>query len=126
MAVFRGFPYYHYAETVNLLSSEFPFLRRLLQPAWDLAFAWQREEPPVHHSALPWQILLAMLAICVTWGWIDIAGLLALSWGLARIGEVLAACRADLVLPSDTGEGLRSSRGPRTKDEVSGRKASVH
>ena len=36
----------------NLLS----FLRRCLQQVWDLAFAWQREEPPTHHAALPWQV----------------------------------------------------------------------
>jgi len=36
------------------------------------------------------------------WGWIEIAGILALSWGgICRIGEVLAAHRKDLILPSD-------------------------
>lgn len=36
------------------------------------------------------------------WGWIEVAGLLALSWGgICRIGELLAAYRRDLILPSD-------------------------
>lgn len=74
----------------------------MLQPAWDLAYAWLRQEPPVHHIALPWQILLAMLTTSLAWGWTLVAGVLALSWGgVTRIGEVLAATRRNLVLPSD-------------------------
>ena len=71
-------PYYHYAET--------------------------RHEPPTHHTAMPWQVLLALIAVCYVWGWDDVAGLLAICWGgLARVGEVLAARRRDLVLPADVG-----------------------
>ena len=97
-----GRPYNHYAETVNALAGRYPKIRRLLQPAWDVAFQWQRLEPHIHHQAMPWQILLALLTASLLWGWVDVAGLLALAWGgLARIGEVFAAYRRDLVLPSD-------------------------
>ena len=100
----EGKPYYHYAETLNAFTLDCPSVRRLLQPSWDLAFAWQRHEPPTHHTAMPWQVLLALIAVCYVWGWDDVAGLLAICWGgLARVGEVLAARRRDLVLPADVG-----------------------
>lgn len=49
-----GRPYGHYSETINAVGSKRPNLRRMLQGAWNLAFTWLREEPPVHHVALPW------------------------------------------------------------------------
>ena len=79
-------------------------LKRQVQQAWDVAFAWLREEPPVHHTAMPWQILLALISTAFCWGWIEEAGVLALAWGgLLRIGEVFAARRQDLLLPRDFG-----------------------
>ena len=100
-----GRSYSHYSETVSALGSRFPRLRRLLQPAWDVAFQWQRMEPHVHHQAMLWQILAAVLSAALCWGWAEVAGIIALSWGgFARIGEILAAYRRDLVLPSHIGE----------------------
>ena len=100
-----GRPYNHYAETINALASKRPRLRRSLQGAWDLAFAWLREEPPVHHIAMPWQVLLAVISTACIWGWYDVAGILALTWGgICRIGEVLGARRCDLMLPCDFGQ----------------------
>eukprot|EP00435_Cladocopium_sp_Y103_P051633 s1074_g16.t1 len=102
-----GRPYGHYAETVNAISAAKPRLRRLLQPAWDLAYSWLRQEPPIHHVALPWQLLLSLLTTALTWGWTRVAGVIALSWGaIARIGEVLAAQRQNLVLPADIGGSI--------------------
>ena len=98
-----GRPYNHYAETLNSVSSRKPMLRRQLQQAWDLAYSWVREEPSQHRQAMPWQVLLSMLAVSLIWGWTHVAGMLALSWGaLLRPGEFLAARRSDLLLPSDT------------------------
>ena len=66
----------------------FPNLRRQLQGAWYLAFSWIREEPS--------QILAAILTIALTWGWIRVAGAVALCWGgFARVGEVTGAQRKD-------------------------------
>ena len=80
-----------------------PRIRRNLQPAWDLAYAWLRNEPPTHHLALPWQCLLSLLSTALCWGWASVAGIIALSLGevLTRIGEALAALRSQLVLPQD-------------------------
>ncbi|CAE7475201.1 unnamed protein product, partial [Symbiodinium necroappetens] len=97
-----GRPFAHYSETLNAFSAKVPKYRRLLQPAWDIAFSWKREEPGRHHTALPWQVLLSLVSAAFTWGWPRVAGALALAWGgLLRIGEVLQACRQDLTLPSD-------------------------
>ena len=97
-----GKPYNVFAETLNCLSSKRPSLRRHLQGAWDLAFTWTRAEPVCHHTAMPWQILLAMLSLSLAYGWVNVAGALALSWGsLLRAGELLAAKRRDLLLPRD-------------------------
>ena len=115
-----GWPYSHYSEVINAVSGKEPALRRCLQPAWDLAFAWLREEPHSHHVALPWQVLLAIVATSIMWGWPRVAGMLALTWGaLMRVGETLAARRRDLLLPSDVGDtvsyGLVSIHEPKTR-----------
>ncbi|CAE7549584.1 Mettl5, partial [Symbiodinium microadriaticum] len=94
--------------------------RRLLQPAWDLAFSWKRAEPGRHHTAMPWQVLLGLVTTALLWGWPRTAGLLALSWGgLLRIGEALAARRSDLMLPADVWNTIDfaylSIREPKTR-----------
>ena len=98
-----GRPYGHFAETINAVVQEQPNLRRLLQPSWDVAFAWVRSEPPSHRLALPWQVFLAMVALSLSWGWVLVSGALSLMWGgLLRPGELLASRRSDLLLPMDT------------------------
>ena len=115
-----GRPYNHYAETLNAVSSRKPILRRQLQQAWDLAYSWVREEPSQHRQAMPWQVLLSLLSVSLMWGWTQVAGMLALSWGaLLRPGEFLAARRSDILLPSDTKFStsfcLLSIREPKTR-----------
>ena len=98
-----GWPYLHYAETINAISQRKPAIRRQLQGAWDFAYGWLRQEPPSHHRAMPWEVLLAMLSISLSWGWTRMAGMMALSWGaLLRVGEFCGALRSDLLLPEDT------------------------
>lgn len=98
-----GRPYGVFVESINSIVSHRPVLRRQLQPAWDVAFAWVREERPQHHTAMPWQILLAMLTVAVSWGWHEVAGALSLGWGaLLRTSEMTGALRRDILLPSDT------------------------
>ena len=99
-----GRPYNHYAETLNAISSRRPRLRRSLQQAWNLAFSWLKEEPGSHHVALPWQCPVAPVTTSWMWGWFQVAGILALSWGgVTRIGEAAVALRRNLLLPSDFG-----------------------
>ena len=115
-----GWPYSHYSEVINAIAAQEPLLRRSLQPAWDLAFAWMREEPHTNHVAMPWQLLLAAIATALIWGWPRVAGILALTWGgVLRIGETLAAKRADLLLPADVSDtcdyALLSIGEPKTR-----------
>ena len=72
-----GRPYNHYAELTNSVAAKKPALRRNLQAAWDLAYTWLRLEPPIHHIALPWQALLSILTISVSWGWLRVAGVIS-------------------------------------------------
>jgi hypothetical protein len=115
-----GRPYNHYAETINSVASKRPAIRRQLQEAWNLAFAWVRDEPSTHHLAMPWQVLLSLISVCFLWGWMELAGMLALTWGaLLRVGEFLQATRSDLLLPVDTmytnNFALLSLKEPKTR-----------
>lgn len=87
-------------------AEEGPILWKQLVSAWDLAFAWLADEPFQHHPALPLSVLLALMATAPMWGWPLEASVLGLAWaGILRIGEVLMADGADLVLPEDTAPG---------------------
>lgn len=98
----NGKTYNQFAETLNGITSLKPAIRRLLQGAWDLGYAWVRMEPSSHHIAMPAQILLSMLAVSLMWGWTAFAGCLALGFGgLLRPGEFLGGVRRDLTLPDD-------------------------
>ena len=97
-----GRPYWTYSETVNAIAAKQPVLRRQLQGAWDLAFAWMAKEPMTHHVAMPAIALLSILTTCLLWGWVDEAAIFAMSWaGLLRIGEATAVTREDLIFPAD-------------------------
>ena len=97
-----GKTYNSFAETINAVTTRKPALRRSLQGAWDLGYAWVKAEPSQHHVAMPAQILCAMVGLSVSWGWLTMAACLALAWGaLLRPGELLGAFRRDLLLPSD-------------------------
>ena len=99
-----GKTYNQYAETINAITSLRPSLRRQMQGAWDLGYAWMRQEPSQHHVAMPSIILLAMITTSLMWGWTFFAGSLALAWGaLLRPGELFALRRLNLLFPRDSG-----------------------
>eukprot|EP00435_Cladocopium_sp_Y103_P059653 s1616_g21.t1 len=115
-----GKTYGKYAETLNAVTSWKPAIRRMLQGAWDYGYAWCRHEPSIHHSAMPGPVALAIVSTGILWGWTRFAAAIAVMWaGLLRPGELLAATRGDLLLPSD-GDctlpfGLLSVRDPKTR-----------
>ncbi|CAK9104540.1 Protein disulfide-isomerase 5-4 (AtPDIL5-4) (Protein disulfide-isomerase 7) (PDI7) (Protein disulfide-isomerase 8-2) (AtPDIL8-2), partial [Durusdinium trenchii] len=97
-----GRPLNHFSETINSIASWKPQLRRVLQGAWDLVYTWVKLEPSIHHTAMPAQVLLSFLSVCLAWGWVRFGGCIALAWGgLLRPGELLSAKRCHLQLPSD-------------------------
>jgi len=115
-----GKSYSRYSETINAIGSTRPIVKRHLTAAWDLAFAWLQDEPHQHHPALPLSILVSIITVCLLWGWPTEAAIFALTWnGLLRIGEVLDACRQDLILPADSAPGqchvLLRIREPKTR-----------
>ena len=116
----QGKSYNQYAETLNALVARRPALRRLLTAAWDLGFAWTKQEPSQHHIPMPIPILLSMITTALFWGWLRMAGILALGFGgLLRPGELVSALRMDLLLPTDVGNimqfALLSIREPKSR-----------
>ena len=116
----NGKTYTQFAETLNGLTSLRPAIRRLLQGAWDLGYAWVRLEPSAHHVAMPAQIALSVVSTALLWGWLAFAGCVALGFGgLLRPGEITSGTRGDLTLPVDTdhmmGFALFTIRDPKTR-----------
>ena len=105
-----GKSYGIFSETINAIAVERPLIRRQLNGAWDLAFAWLSDEPTQHHPAMPLTVLAAMVTAALMWGWPHEAAVLLIGWtGIMRIGEILAATRAELILPCDSAPGKLSS-----------------
>ena len=102
-----GKTYNQYAETINSITSIRPSLRRQMQGAWDLGYAWMRQEPSQHHIAMPGVVVLAMISTALMWGWLAFAGALAIGWGsLLRPGEIFGLQRRNLLFPSDCGNSV--------------------
>jgi hypothetical protein len=115
-----GKTYNAYAETINAVAGARPQIKRQLTVAWDYAFSWISNEPFDHHPAMPPGILIALMSFALLWGWPQVAAVFGLAWaGVLRIGEVLQATRADLVLPGDAVAGtsfaLLKVREPKTR-----------
>ena len=88
--------------TILAAQREYMNLKPLSSIVWELVSRWEYLEPPVHRVPLPEPILKAIVALAWTTGFYDFAGVTLLAfYGLARIGEVLAATRRDLLLPNE-------------------------
>ena len=69
---------------------------------------------------MPLSIKISLCGLALLWGWTREACVIALAWtGVLRVGEVVAACRRDLVLPCDAAPGflcaLLKIRQPKTR-----------
>ena len=81
---------------------KYPAVKTVLNPAWDVLARWEEICPVERRIPLPEILFRAMFAAAVFKGWKRWAATLLLGFeGIARIGEVLAAFRRDLVLPCD-------------------------
>ena len=81
---------------------KFPDFKVRSTICWDFITKWEALEPLVHRLPFPWPVCKAMAALALGWKWFRFALVLLIAfWGILRVGEVLRATRADLVLPSD-------------------------
>eukprot|EP00438_Fugacium_kawagutii_P004856 Skav221077 [mRNA] locus=scaffold3118:408562:418463:- [translate_table: standard] len=94
---------YELRHLLVLLQRKYPSLRPEMGPVWDLVTRWEELHPVRHRDPLPEVLFRAMFSLAYLWGWKRYAALLLLGVeGIARAGEIIAAKRADLLLPSDT------------------------
>ena len=81
---------------------KFPDFKVHAKVCWDFITRWELLEPLVHRLPLPWAACRAMASLALGWKWVRFALVLLIAFrGILRVGEVLKARRADLVLPSD-------------------------
>eukprot|EP00438_Fugacium_kawagutii_P031232 Skav211063 [mRNA] locus=scaffold314:129393:143003:- [translate_table: standard] len=98
----RGEALYELRHLLVYVQRQYPLLKPVLGPAWDIIARWEEIRPVHHRTPLPSLLFRAVFCVAVFKGWRRWAATLLLGYeGLARIGEVLAALRRDLVLPSD-------------------------
>jgi len=119
-----GKAYGIFAEAINSVAAARPQLRKQLVTAWDYACCWVADEPFSHRPAAPASVLLAIMSTALLWGWLTEAAILGLTWaGILRIGEMLQACRQDLVLPQDSAPGVSYDMLKIKKPKSRGRRA---
>eukprot|EP00971_Amphidinium_carterae_P163532 3242595-Amphidinium_carterae.1 len=102
-----------------------PALQGHLREVWSLQRQWCRITPMQTRTPLPWDVLLAMCAVCVVWNWRQTAVALLLGFHLLlRPGELTSILRDHLLLPSDVGGSWNSGSLalPRTKTSNRGSK----
>ena len=94
---------YELRHLLVLVQQEYPRIRTVIAPCWQLVSKWELIQPLKHRRPLPESLFKAMFAIAMLWKWTRWAATLILGYeGISRIGEVLTATRGDLMLPSDS------------------------
>lgn len=118
---------YELRHLLVLVQQQKPELKIHLSPAWRLVSKWEQIRPLQHRTPLPKILYMAMVAVSLCWGMRRWAATLMIGFlGMTRIGEALAACRCDLLLPSDNFDSSVSSaflkiRKPKTRRRGKGR-----
>ena len=122
-----GAPLYEYRHVLVLAQQKHSGLRAFMAPAWQVISQWEEVQPLQHRQPLPEVLFRAMFVVSLLLGWKRWAATLLLAFeGIARIGEVLQATRADLVLPCDScdnviGVAFLRIRKPKTSRRGKGR-----
>ena len=77
-------------------------MRGQLGPAWELVSRWEKMQPIRHRTPIPEVVLKSLVVLAWCKGFRRWAGCTLVAYfGLARIGEILRATRAHLLLPAD-------------------------
>ena len=96
---------FNFRHLVVFALREFPGLRGHLSLAWDAIARWEELEPVEHRRPVPLKMLEAMVSLAIAWKWTRIGCVLLIAYfGCCRPGEVIKACRGQLVFPRDLGE----------------------
>ena len=98
----KGESIYLLRHLVTYVQRTEPSFRPHLTKVWQLISKWETLEPLRHRVPLPAVIFRAMVSVALSWSWFRFAGIMMIGFeGICRPGEPLAACRADLLLPTD-------------------------
>jgi len=96
-----GKPRRDLAESINALVDRYPWIRSSLSGPWKVVTAWENLCPTQHHPPMPLEVLQAMVAMSLAWGWEDVALLLLVSFFmLLRPSEAILATPANFLLNS--------------------------
>ena len=96
---------YELRYTLIAVQHRYPHLRSSMAPVWAVVSKWELYQPLQHRKPLPELLFKAMFVLACLKGWTRWSASLLLGFeGIARIGEILAARRHDLLLPSDLAE----------------------
>ena len=97
-----GMPLHYYRQLLAHCQREFPLMKPFMTPAWLLVSKWEAAEPTQHRPPIPEPIVVAIAVLSFFWKWPRFTSTILMSFfGICRIGEVLAACRRDLLTPTD-------------------------
>lgn len=97
-----GHRLYEFRRLIVFAQQKYPWLKQHMTSAWQLVTKWQSLQPIEHRKPLHSVLYRAMVVLGILHGWHRWAATIVLGFeGIARISEVLKACRGDLVLPSD-------------------------
>eukprot|EP00438_Fugacium_kawagutii_P032532 Skav202150 [mRNA] locus=scaffold970:142130:165817:- [translate_table: standard] len=93
---------YELRYTLIAVQQRFPALKPSLGPVWAIVSKWEMLQPLQHRKPLPELLFKAMFVLACLKNWKRWAGAFVIGYeGIARMGEVLQARRADLLLPLD-------------------------
>lgn len=99
---YGGYPFYLFAETLNCLLDKFRHHKAYFSESWALLSRWGAVEPSERRFIIPESVLMAAVAVAISWNWPRFAACLLLCFhGILRPGEVVGAIREHLILPAD-------------------------
>ncbi|CAE7221711.1 unnamed protein product [Symbiodinium sp. CCMP2592] len=115
-----GTPLCYYRQLLAHAQLVVPQARPIMRPAWDYVTRWERLGPLQHRPPIPEVLTRALSSVSISWGWRRFAAITLLCfYAIARIGEVLAASRRDLLTPEDAldpaGKLYLLIRSPKTR-----------
>eukprot|EP00435_Cladocopium_sp_Y103_P060681 s641_g22.t1 len=114
----------NYAETINAVVQDFPFLRQVMNGPWQLATTWETIHPSALHPPIPQPLMLAMVAVALAWKWFRMSLLILIGfYALLRPAEIFLLKPEHFSHSSETGNaGVCIIRLLQTKSRTRGAK----